>query len=230
MTEIVVSNLMKKFGSNVILDNVNLTVKKKEFVALVGTSGCGKTTLLRSISGLTNDSHSGSIICKRKIGYLFQQPAILPWKTVKENIELYNTLHNESRDSSFWINEMGLNNFLNHYPRELSGGLQQRTALAMILLTDSDILLLDEPFSALDEPTREKLNLLILAVWEKTRKTIIFVTHNIGEAVFLSDKVAILSKGKIEEIKIDLPRPRNFEMKYTKEFGKYVEEIKRKIA
>lgn|SRR3989338_1253800 len=225
-----IKNLGKRYGKNVVLDKVNIDIRNGEFVAIVGKTGCGKTTMLRLVSGLMA-SFSGTIdIQAKKMGYLFQQPALLPWKTVKENIELYNELHNENMKSEFWINEFGLAEFLNHYPWQLSGGLQQRTALAMILLYDPDILLLDEPFSALDELTREKLNQLILDIWQKTKKTILFVTHNIGEAVFLADRIAVISEGKIREIKINLPRPRNFEIRRTKEFERYAKEIKTRIS
>ena len=163
---------------------------------------------------------------------VFQKPVLLPWRTVKQNINLQNELHGKNRKIQEKIDLVGLTGFENHYPKELSGGMQQRAAIARSLVLNPELLLMDEPFGALDETTRNKLNLEILKIWKKLKPTIIFVTHSLSEAVFLSDRVIVLSNrpAKIKDIiKIDLKRPRKLEVKETMKFQKYIKCLREKI-
>ena len=225
------------------LTNVTMNIHKGEFVSLLGPSGCGKTTLLRIIADLLVPT-TGEITVggetpkdarlKRKYGIVFQGAVLYDWRTVKKNIMLpLEIMHLPKRDCEERAEKMlelvGLKDFAKHYPRQLSGGMQQRVGIARALAIQPEILLMDEPFSALDEFTREKLHEDLLRIWRKTNKTIVFVTHNIQESVFLSDRVCVLSPhpGRISAlIEIDLPRPRTMEMKSTLEFTEYVARIR----
>ena len=225
------------------LTNVTMNIHKGEFVSLLGPSGCGKTTLLRIIADLLVPT-TGEITVggetpkdarlKRKYGIVFQGAVLYDWRTVKKNIMLpLEIMHLPKRDCEERAEKMlelvGLKDFAKHYPRQLSGGMQQRVGIARALAIQPEILLMDEPFSALDEFTREKLHEDLLHIWRKTNKTIVFVTHNIQESVFLSDRVCVLSPhpGRITAlIDIDLPRPRTMEMKSTLEFTEYVAKIR----
>ncbi len=225
------------------LTNVTMNIHKGEFVSLLGPSGCGKTTLLRIIADLLVPT-TGEITVggetpkdarlKRKYGIVFQGAVLYDWRTVKKNIMLpLEIMHLPKRDCEERAEKMlelvGLKDFAKHYPRQLSGGMQQRVGIARALAIQPEILLMDEPFSALDEFTREKLHEDLLRIWRKTNKTIVFVTHNIQESVFLSDRVCVLSPhpGRISAlIDIDLPRPRTMEMKSTLEFTEYVARIR----
>lgn len=225
------------------LTNVTVNIQKGEFVSLLGPSGCGKTTLLRIIADLLQPT-SGTISVggetpkqarlKRKYGIVFQGGVLYDWRTVKKNImlplEIMRMSKAECEDRADKMLELvGLTDFSRHYPRQLSGGMQQRVGIARALAVQPEILLMDEPFSALDEFTREKLHMDLLRIWRKTNKTIVFVTHNIQEAVFLSDRVCVLSPhpGRISAmIDIDLPRPRTMDIKDTLEFTEYVAKIR----
>ena len=225
------------------LTNVTMNIHKGEFVSLLGPSGCGKTTLLRIIADLLVPT-TGEITVggetpkdarlKRKYGIVFQGAVLYDWRTVKKNIMLpLEIMHLPKRDCEERAEKMlelvGLKDFAKHYPRQLSGGMQQRVGIARALAIQPEILLMDEPFSALDEFTREKLHEDLLHIWRKTNKTNVFVTHNIQESVFLSDRVCVLSPhpGRISAlIDIDLPRPRTMEMKSTLEFTEYVAKIR----
>ena len=225
------------------LTNVTMNIHKGEFVSLLGPSGCGKTTLLRINADLLVPT-TGEITVggetpkdarlKRKYGIVFQGAVLYDWRTVKKNIMLpLEIMHLPKRDCEERAEKMlelvGLKDFAKHYPRQLSGGMQQRVGIARALAIQPEILLMDEPFSALDEFTREKLHEDLLRIWRKTNKTIVFVTHNIQESVFLSDRVCVLSPhpGRISAlIDIDLPRPRTMEMKSTLEFTEYVARIR----
>jgi NitT/TauT family transport system ATP-binding protein len=207
----------------VALDNVSLSVASGEFISLVGPSGCGKSTLLNIIAGLVPKS-SGTVKLaaqdivgpSRRIGMMFQTPVLLPWRTNLDNVllpvEVFGLKRNEYVDRARRLLDLvGLGPFANRYPLELSGGMQQRVAICRMLLCDPDVLLMDEPFSALDEMTREFLNMELLRIWQERRKTVVFVTHNIGEAVLLSDRIGIMSPrpGRlVQVVDIDLPRPR----------------------
>lgn len=206
------------------LADVNLEVEAEQFVTLVGRSGCGKSTLLRIIAGLLRPS--GGIVSvdgtpvtqpRRDVSLMFQRPALLPWRSVLDNVLLPAEIHGldrrESRRRAFELLELvGLEQFALRPPRELSGGMQQRVALCRALLPDPRILLMDEPFAALDALTREDLSLELQRIWGQHRKTIVFVTHSIEEAVLLADRVIVLTPrpGRISRIiPVDLPRPRS---------------------
>ena len=225
------------------LTGVTLDIKKGEFVSLVGPSGCGKTTLLRIIADLLQPTSGDIKIAgetprearlKRRYGIVFQNAVLYEWRTVKKNImmplEIMHVPLKEREERAMKMLELvGLTEFANHYPNQLSGGMQQRVGIARALAIQPEILLMDEPFSALDEFTREKLHIDLLKIWRKTNKTIIFVTHNIQESVFLSDKVYVLSPhpGRLSAVvDITLPRPRTMEMKSTPEFTELVAKVR----
>jgi NitT/TauT family transport system ATP-binding protein len=210
----------------VALDDVSLVVREGEFVSLVGPSGCGKSTLLNIVAGLVAKS-SGRVTVRgremtgpsRAIGMMFQSPVLLPWRTNIDNvllpIEVFRLDLGDYREKArSLLRLVGLEGFADRYPLELSGGMQQRVAICRMLLYDPAVLLMDEPFSALDEMSREFMNLELLRIWDELRKTVVFVTHNIGEAVFLSDRVVVMSArpGRISRIvPVGLPRPRSKE-------------------
>lgn len=210
--------------SLIALQDVSLTIKEGEFFTLVGASGCGKSTLLNIIAGLEPKTAgdvrlAGSDVTRpsRDIGMMFQTPVLLPWRTNLDNVllpaEVFGLDKRNLRNEALSLLELvGLGAFAHRYPFELSGGMQQRVAICRMLLCDPAVLLMDEPFSALDEMTREFLNMELLRVWQERRKTVVFVTHNIGEAVLLSDRIGVMAPqpGRLREIvAIDLPRPRD---------------------
>jgi len=208
----------------VALRDVSLDVRSGEFVSLVGPSGCGKSTLLNIVAGVVAKSNGRVRIDgkdltgpSRRTGMMFQSPVLLPWRTNLENvllpIEVFGLQREDYLDKALKLLELvGLGAFAVRYPSELSGGMKQRVAICRMLLCDPTVLLMDEPFSALDEMSREFMNLELLRIWDELRNTVLFVTHNIGEAVFLSDRVVVMSPrpGRISRvIPIDLPRPRS---------------------
>ena len=223
------------------LDSTTLRVKPGEFITVVGASGCGKTTLLRLIAGLERCS-SGSIRVNgaeqvgpsAQIGIVFQDPTLLPWRTVLENVLLpVQVLKLDNKTyrprALALLDTVGLAEFQNKYPHELSGGMRQRVAIARALVHDPAMLLMDEPFGALDALTRDQLNLELLQIWAKTRKTVLLITHSITESVFLADRVIVMSPrpGRVvEEITVDLPRPRDLEMINSEMFGAHVRRIR----
>lgn len=225
------------------LTGVSLDIQKGEFISLLGPSGCGKTTLLRIIADLLQPT-SGEISIagesprdarlSKKYGIVFQSPVLYDWRTVKKNImlplEIMHIPKAEREDRAMkMLDIVGLTEFANHYPNQLSGGMQQRVGIARALAIQPQILLMDEPFSALDEFTKEKLHEDLLRIWAKTNKTIIFVTHNIQEAVFLSSHICVLSPhpGRLSAvIDVDLPRPRTMDIKDTPEFTAYVAKVR----
>src|SRR5919197_3304094 len=223
------------------LAEVDLEIQPGQFVSLVGPSGCGKSTLLRLLVGLGAPS-SGSIEVggtpvagpRREVSLVFQQPLLLPWATILQNVLLPVEIQHLDRRAALeraaqLLEMVGLSEFNDRYPKELSGGMQQRAALVRGLVTGPGLLLLDEPFAALDAMTRERLNLELLAIWERTRKTVVLVTHSIDEAVFLSDRVVCFSPrpGRIvRDIPIDLPRPRTLHDRATPAFDAAAAEIR----
>ena len=218
------------------LTDINLDIKQGEFVSLLGPSGCGKTTLLRTVADLQEPS-SGIISVrgmtphevrlKKKYGIVFQSPVLYDWRTVRRNVCMpMEVIGLPKKERTRRVDEMlemvGLMKFGKKYPHQLSGGMQQRVGIARALALDPEILLMDEPFSALDEFTKEKLHMELLEIWKKTNKTILFVTHNIQEAVFLSDRVVVLSPhpGRVSAVvDINIPRPRRLASKDTPEFA-----------
>ncbi len=242
--EISLKNIGMEYQNGVTaLTNVSIDIKKGEFVSLLGPSGCGKTTLLRIIADLLKPT-SGEVTVggetptearlKRKYGIVFQSPVLYDWRTVKKNVmlpmEILKVPKADREERAMQMLELvGLTDFADRYPKQLSGGMQQRVGIARALAIQPEILLMDEPFSALDEFTREKLHEDLLRIWRKTDKTIVFVTHNIAESVFLSDRVCVLSPhpGRLSAlIDIDLARPRTAEIKNTIEFTDYVAKIR----
>ncbi|MDA8235100.1 MAG: ABC transporter ATP-binding protein [Clostridia bacterium] len=223
------------------LDNVNLEIKQGEFVALVGPSGCGKSTFLDILGGLATPNSGDIYIDGKPVkgpgldrGIVFQGYALFPWRTIQHNIEfgleIKGIPKNERKDIALkYLKLVGLEGFENRYPYELSGGMKQRVAIARALAFDPEILLMDEPFGALDAQTREVLQIELLRIWEETHKTIVFVTHSIDEAIFLADRVVIMTArpGKIKsDIRIDLPRPRlEGDLKSSPEFARYRHEL-----
>ncbi len=225
------------------LTGVNLDIYKGEFISLLGPSGCGKTTLLRSIADLQEPTDGAIRICgqtpkelrlQQKFGFVFQQPVLFDWRTVKKNVELpleimYQSKADRSKRADEMLEMVGLKDFANHFPKQLSGGMQQRVNIARAFGIRPEILLMDEPFSALDEFTKEKLYEDLLRIWRQTNKTIIFVTHNIQEAVFLSDRICVLSPhpGRLSAIvDVDLPRPRTLDMKESAHFNELVLKVR----
>ena len=248
-TEIKIENLSMKYPNKnggepvTALQNVNLDIKQGEFISLLGPSGCGKTTLLRIIADLLQPTEGKitvrgetprDIRLKKKYGVVFQNPVLYDWRTIRRNIcmpmELMGMKKAErTKQVTKMLDLVGLQDFGKRYTYELSGGMQQRVGIARALAINPEIFLMDEPFSALDEFTREKLHVDLLEIWRKTNKTVIFVTHNISEAVFLSDRVVVLSPhpGRVSTvIDINLPRPRDMESKQTTEFYDYITKIR----
>jgi NitT/TauT family transport system ATP-binding protein len=240
-----VDNVSKTFAragkpSVEALRNIDLSIGEGEFVAIVGASGSGKSTLLRIIDGLLEPS-GGSVFVDgtsvrspgRDRAMVFQQDALLPWKTIIENVAYGLTLAHAPKSQAAqtaqrFINLAGLRGFEHHYPHQLSGGMRQRVNVARALAVDPKILLLDEPFAALDAQTREIMQTELLSIWQETRKTVILITHQIDEAVFLADRVVVLSArpGTVrEEVRIDLPRPRTLDLKRRPEFVALVDKI-----
>ncbi len=217
------------------LSGVSLTIQKGDFVSLIGPSGCGKTTLLRVIADLEQPTEGAISIngmsphearLKRAYGYVFQAPALYPWRTIGKNIALPLEIMGFSKSEQAervrkGLDLVNLTGFEKKFPWQLSGGMQQRASIARALSFDPDLLLMDEPFGALDEIVRDKLNEQLLRLWEKTQKTVVFVTHSIPEAVFLSTKIVVMSPrpGKIHDvIDCNFPADRTLDIRETPEF------------
>ncbi|MCX6078910.1 MAG: ABC transporter ATP-binding protein [Chloroflexi bacterium] len=222
------------------LGSVTFSVCPREFVCVLGPSGSGKSTLLRILAGLIPPT-GGDVLFEGhkqpRIGFVFQQANLMPWRSVRENITLPLELEGApaeiaSQKAQEMIELVGLVGFETSLPRELSGGMAQRVALARALIHDPDILLLDEPFGSLDALTRERMWTELSRIWQARQKTVIMVTHSIGEALFLADRVLVMTArpGKIKlDLVVDLPRPRDDEMRYTQQFGKLARQLKESI-
>lgn len=232
----------KKSAPTHALFDINFSIKQGEFISVVGPSGCGKTTLLNILAGLlpkTSGSATiaGSEVLKplKEVGMVFQAPTLLPWRTIKENIMVPVEVQNlDKKTHSIRADELikmvGLDGFEEKYPNELSGGMQQRAGICRALVHEPAVLLMDEPFGALDAMTREYMNLELIRIWQESQQTIVFVTHSISEAVFLSDRVIVLSPrpGRIAEIiDINIPRPRDLSIMASDEAGVYVKRIRK---
>ena len=223
------------------VSNVTFDVEAGELVCMVGPSGCGKTTVLKILAGLHSPeggtvrigSQSDSFDPARDIGMVFQQPLLLKWRRVIENVllpaEILGLNMGEAKERARHLLDMvGLSGFAQSYPYELSGGMQQRAAIARALVHDPKLILMDEPFGALDALTREKMNLELLRIWSESGKTIVFVTHGIQEAVFLGSRVVVLTAGPArmaDNFLVDLPYPRGLDMKTQEAFGGYTRRI-----
>jgi NitT/TauT family transport system ATP-binding protein len=226
----------------VAIDTLDLDVNEGEFVSLLGPSGCGKSTFLKIVNGLLKAT-AGEIKLRRvtkgrEDAMVFQDSALFPWYSVLDNVAYglvcAGVQRGEARKRAVpFIELVGLQGFGGKYPYQLSGGMQQRANLARALAVDSSILLMDEPFAALDAQTREVMQAELLRIWNAAKKTVVFVTHQIDEAVYLSDRVIVMAArpGRIiADIKIELPRPRQLDVKRTPEFGRYEEQIWKLIA
>lgn len=224
------------------LKDVNFTVERGAFVTVVGPSGCGKSTLLRVLAGLLPHTEGEVDVGGRRasgpseaVGIVFQTPVLLPWRTILENVMVPIELLGKDRNAGVararqLLQLVGLGDALNKYPRELSGGMQQRAGITRALVHDPELLLMDEPFGALDAMTREAMNLELQRIWCESGKTVVLITHSIPEAVFLADQVLVMAAGPgriVERIDIDLPRPRSLDMMTTSEFGTHVSRIRR---
>ena len=241
-----IANLEKRFntrsGETVnALTNVNLDIREGEFISVVGPSGCGKTTLLRILAGLEQATSgvaecAGSQITEPRpdVGVVFQQATLLPWNTVLENVLLPARLRNDKSEAVVTrarglLSFMGLKDFAEKYPFELSGGMQQRVSICRALMREPRILLMDEPFGALDAMTREAMNMELMRVWSEEKKTVVFITHSIPEAVLLGDRVVVMSPrpGRISEvIDVDVGRPRSLQTMATPRFGEICHHIR----
>ena len=239
-------DLEKRFSSRsgevvTALSDVSLDISDHEFISVVGPSGCGKTTLLRILAGLENAS-AGKVYCgddliggpRDDTGVVFQQAVLLPWNTVLDNILLPARLKGDrskvtQERAMQLLAFMGLNDFAAKYPFELSGGMQQRVSICRALMRNPKVLLMDEPFGALDAMTRESMNMELMRVWSEERKTVIFITHSIPEAVLLGDRVVVMSPrpGRISEVvKVDISRPRSLHTMGTSRFGQLCDHIR----
>jgi NitT/TauT family transport system ATP-binding protein len=225
------------------LEGIDLDIRRGEFISLIGPSGCGKSTLLRIIGDLITPTR-GTVVVNgkaaerarrdRDYGMVFQAPVLFEWRTVEDNVKL--PLEIQGADSARrterareMLDLVELGDFLGHYPYQLSGGMQQRVAIARALAFEPAILLMDEPFGALDEMTRERMNSEVLRIWERTGTTVVFVTHSIPEAVFLSSRVVVMTArpGRITKvIDVDLPRPRNEDTRETRRYFELVTEVR----
>jgi NitT/TauT family transport system ATP-binding protein len=219
----------KRYGSvALVLENIDLTVSKGEFVSIIGPSGCGKSTILKLVSGLTPVT-SGSLLvdgmtpanAREIVSFIFQDPTLLPWRTVAKNVALALELDHSPRDTrqervNTLLELVGLSHVAKSYPRQLSGGMKMRVSIARALASKPRILLMDEPFAALDEMSRDRLNEELLRLKEELKWTVLFVTHSVAEAVYLSDRIVVLAPhpGRVaHEIVVDLPSPRDAELR-----------------
>ncbi|MFC3801182.1 ABC transporter ATP-binding protein [Cohnella sp. GCM10012308] len=235
------------FGNVRVLNQVSLDIRSGEFMSILGPSGCGKSTLLRLILGLLSPDDGGGIVHhvpREEIGIVFQKPVLMPWQTAIQNIEMPLSIgpqrakqsKAERREKAEWSLELvGLTDFRNHFPQQLSGGMQQRIAIARALAANPSILLMDEPFGALDEFTREKLNIELLRLWanpDTALNTVVMVTHSIQESVLMSDRIVMMSPrpAKVQDIvNVPLSHPREAEMQELPEFLSAVREIRKQV-
>lgn len=229
-------------GPQTAVDRLSLSVREGEFVSIVGPSGCGKSTFLNVTAGLLRASEGSVTVQNKKvvgprsdIGVVFQRPTLLPWATVRSNILVpIDALGLKKKDyldkADQLLDLIGLKDFARHYPEELSGGMQQRVGIARALIHDPPLLLMDEPFAALDAMTRERMSVELQAIRDASKKTVLFITHSIPEAVFLSDRILVMSSSPgriIHEIAVDLPRPRSIALMASPQFAALCGEIRK---
>lgn len=227
-------------GDVLALDRIDLDIQEGEFVSILGPSGCGKSTLLKCVAGLEPGTEGqirfdGSVLDgpPAGLGIVFQRDLLLDWRTILENVMITAEFMSldckvAKKEAMRLLELFGLSGFEHHHPWELSGGMRQRAAICRALVGDPRLLLMDEPFGALDAMTRDELNVELQHIWLQTKKTLLFVTHSIQEAVFLSDRVIVMSRNParvIQDMRIDLPRPRTLSTRATPEFGRYVLEL-----
>ena len=239
-----VDRLTRRYGAITALESITLGVGGGELVAIVGPSGCGKSTLLRILAGLLPPTEGsarlgGTMIDgpRRDIGVVFQTPVLFPWRTVLGNallpVDVQGLGRERMRGTAMELLKLvGLEGFENHLPNQLSGGMQQRASLVRALIHDPAVLLMDEPFGALDAMTREQMNLELQRIWMERRKTVVFVTHSVGEAVFLADRVIVMSPrpGRIlDTLEVEFPRPRPLSVMNTEAFGVHVSRIRTRL-
>jgi NitT/TauT family transport system ATP-binding protein len=238
---ITIEDLTKAFQTlagppTLALQGVSTSIEENEFVTIVGPSGCGKSTLLKLIAGVIPPT-SGRILFRSRllqgpsseIGMVFQAPVLMPWRKVIDNVlfpieMLSRPVADFRTEAQRLLDLVGLTGFEKAYPRELSGGMQQRVSICRALIYDPPLLLMDEPFGALDAMTREELGMQLIRVWHERKKTVVFVTHSIPEAVLLADRVIVMAPrpGRVvRELKVELPRPRSIEMEFSREFAEY---------
>jgi len=235
-------NVTKVFGETVTaLEGANFDIRAGEFISLVGPSGCGKSTLLRLVAGLIEKTSgdvkvNDDLVTKPRtdIGMMFQKAVLLDWRTAIENVllpsEMKHRITQEDKDKAMASLELvGLKGFEFHFPKQLSGGMQQRVALARLIQTGADIMLMDEPFGALDEFTRERLNVELMRIVGELKATTLFVTHNIQEAIYLADRVMVMTPrpGRIAEIiEVEFERPRDISIQTSREFNIIIEQVR----
>ena len=235
------AGVRKVYGQHLAISDATFDVMPGELVSLVGPSGCGKSTLLKILAGL--HPHDGGEVRigspshpfdpAKDVGMVFQAPLLLKWRRILENVllpaEILGLSAGEARERArALLNLVGLRGAEDKYPYELSGGMQQRAVIARALVHDPKLVLMDEPFGALDALTREKMNLELLRIWKEARKTIVFVTHGISEAVFLGTRVVVLTAGPArmaDNFEVDLPHPRTLDMKTQERFGEYTRRV-----
>jgi len=245
---IAIRHLSKTYGGRgggvTALNDIDCAVAEGEFLSIVGPSGCGKSTLLKILAGLMPASSGEALLNgtpiggpRKDIGVVFQSPVLFPWRSVLGNVLLPVDVQKLGRDrmqsrAMDLLALVGLSGFEHRYPWELSGGMQQRVALVRALIHDPALLLMDEPFGALDALTREAMNVELQRIWMERRKTVVFITHSTSEAVFLGDRVMVMTPrpGKVEDmLTIDLPRPRTLDVMNTEPFGGYVRRIRKSL-
>ncbi|GHH96884.1 ABC transporter ATP-binding protein [Neobacillus kokaensis] len=226
-------------GNRPIFQKINLTVNPGEFVSVIGSSGSGKSTLFKLITGLLepdqgkigiNGDFSGGRL--GKVGYMPQKDLLLPWRPVLDNVLLPLEVRGKKgnlAEAREWLSRFGLSDYENAFPDELSGGMRQRAAFLRTMMTGKDLLLLDEPFGALDALTKRKMHSWLLGLWEDLQKTVLFITHDLEEAILLSDRIYLIGDGNVQEWKVNLPRPRNSEQIYQPAFIELRKELERLI-
>jgi len=223
-----------------VISHLNMEVQQGEFVSIIGQSGTGKSTILRLITGLLQQDE-GEIQINQKdislgdVGYMPQKDLLLPWRTILENIMLASEIQKDLRitkeEARMWLKRVGLIDYENALPKQLSGGMRQRVAFLRALLTGKDVLLLDEPFGALDALTKKEMQAWLLSIWQDLNKTIVFITHDLEEAIYLSDRILLLHRKKeLEEITVALPRPRQPEMIHSQKIVALRQELEKKIS